>query len=171
MRKPVLFFLLTALGCERPSAPTDVDDWNSYPQSSVLVSGPIPIMAAFLAPVDDVPGYLRSVLVVTNPASVPVTFRYGTCDFGLRLYQNATFSGAPIWDNRGAGCDLIALSLAVPAGETRVEPVFGFVNPLALSDSLPPGLYHAAVTWRSSPNGRVRIVPAGEVRIAPSQWF
>jgi len=171
MRGLIASLLLAVLGCERASGPNAVDDWNSYPQSSVRVTGPVPTITSFLVPVVETPGYLRSVLVVTNPASVLVGLNYGTCDFGLRLYENVTFSGAPIWDNRGAGCDLIALGLAVPAGETRVQPVFGFVNPSALSDSLPPGLYHAAVTWRSTPSGRVRIVPAGDVRIKPKSGF
>jgi len=167
MRSLAVLLLLIASSCSSPSAPTS-DSSDFYPWSSVRVSGPVPTIAAFLAPSDGDPSWLRSVIIVTNPSPLPVQLNYGPCDFGLRLYPNDRLSGAPVWDNRTAGCDAIMLWLEIPAGETRVKPVFGFLSPSVLYDSLPQGRYYAAVTWRSRPEGRVRIVPAGEIRIGSS---
>lgn len=173
MRGLVASLLLVASSCSSPTSPA-MDYWDSYPWSPVRITGPSPTFSAFLAPLEAPQGFFGSVLVVTNTTHVPIQLHFGPCDFGLRLYSNDIFVGSPSWDNRPPGppgCDAILLWLEIPPGETRTKPVFGFVNPTTLADSLPSGTYYAAVTWRSSPAGRVHLVPAGKIRLSSNLGF
>ncbi len=130
------------------------------------IEGPSPAIAAYLAPASEVPGLQRSVIVVTNPGPDSLRLLFGPCDFGLRLYQNASLQGAPVWDNRVDSCDAVLKWLDVPPNETRSLPVWGFLNCVDLSDRLRPGRYFVAVTWRPPTHRKVQVVPAGELRLA-----
>lgn len=165
MRMCVLLFV-AALGCALDSSgPSDREYWDAYPWSVVRIEGPSPTIAAFLAPASDMPGLQRSVIVVTNPGPDSLRLFFGPCDFGLRLYQNASLQGAPVWDNRVGSCDAVLHWLDVPPNETRSLPVWGFLNAVDLSGELRPGRYFVAVTWRSPTRRTVQVVPAGEWRL------
>jgi hypothetical protein len=146
-------------------APEDFASWDVYPREVLRISGPTPRFAAFLAPFDEVRGAQRSVIIATNSGSTTSHLFYGPCAFGLRLYTTDAFNTPPVWDNRRDGCDLIGISLDIPAGETRTRPVYGFIQSDALADSLPPRWYYAAVTWRSGIDSPVHVVPAGSIYI------
>jgi hypothetical protein len=122
-------------------------------------------MAAFLSPASENPARRRAVVVFTNSARDSLRVYYGPCDFGVRLYPNPVFIGAPLWDKRVDSCDAVLLWLDVPPGESRTKPMFAYVDHSAVGKQIRSGRYHAAVTWRPNPESRVRMIAAGTIDI------
>ena len=166
MRQAVMVLCLVALGCApATTGSSSAEYWDAFPWSEVQFEGPAPLISAFLTPATENPRFHRAVLVFTNTAPDSLRVLYGDCDFGLRLYPNASFIGSPVWDSRIDACDLLLRWIDVPPGETRTRVVFAYVDPVDAAKRVSPGHYYAAVTWRSSRKSLVRTVPAGEVSI------
>ena len=166
MRYVVVYLSVLALGCAPATTSSSSSEyWDSFPWSEVWFEGPVPRIAAFLTPATGNPRFHRAVLVFTNPAPDSSRVLFGDCDFGLRLYSNASFLGAPVWDNRIDACDLILHWVDVPPGETRSRAVSAYLDPVDVAQRVAPGRYYAAVTWRPSLESLVRTVPAGDVLI------
>lgn len=132
--------------------------------SAVHVEGPVPSISAFLAPLGE-PGYEAAVIVVTNPAPVPVRVLYGACSFGLRLYSNASLRGTPAWELRPDGCEAALYFLEVPSRETRTRQAGMYLSRSDIRAVLDPGEYHAAVVWHGRDTGRTHLIPVGLVRV------